>query len=183
MAVGIEKEQAVEVAIIGGGVVGLALATGLLHRGVRVKVYEKASSFRPIGAGIGFTPNAMKALGMLNPKGLEAQQRVATANGDPDDPNDWIRYLDGYHHSTEEDEEVTIFQLYCGRRGFEGCVRAHFMDELLKILPEGIVEFGKAVDNIIDQGDEKKILIQFKDGTTAEADTGKFLLGFDPSSY
>ena len=174
MAVGTEAEQPLEVAIIGGGVVGLAFVLGLLYRGVRVKVYEKSSSFRPIGAGIGFTPNAMRALGMLHPKALEAQQKVATANGDPDNPNDWIKYLDAYHHSSEEDEEETIFKLYCGRRGFEGCVRAAYMDELLKIIPDGVVEFGKSIENIVDQGDDKKVLMTFRDGSTAEADAGTF---------
>ncbi|KIM94089.1 hypothetical protein OIDMADRAFT_45885 [Oidiodendron maius Zn] len=170
MAIKTKAQQPLEVAVIGGGVVGLALVTGLLYRGVSVKVYEKSSSFRPVGAGIGFTPNAMRALGMLHPKALEAQQKVATANGDPDDPNDWIRYLDAYHHNSEEDEEVTIFKLYCGRRGFEGCVRADFMNELLKIIPDGIIEFGKSLENIIDRGDDEKVLMQFRDGTTAEAD-------------
>lgn len=168
----VEAEQPLEIAIVGGGIVGLALVTGLLHRGIRVKLYEKSSAFRPIGAGIGFTPNSLQALELLHPKALEAQQKVATANGDLNDPNDWLRYLDGYHHNSEDDEEVLIFKLYAGYRGFEGCVRADFLNELLKLIPSEVIEFGKCIDQIVDQGDDKKVLLQFKDGSTAEADAG-----------
>ncbi len=171
----IEPEEPLDIAIVGGGIVGLALVVGLLHRGVRVKLYEKSSAFRPIGAGIGFTPNCLRALELLHPKALEAQRKVTTANGDPKDPNDWLRYLDGYHHNSEDPndtEEELLFKLYTGFRGFEGCVRADFLSELLKLIPSGVIEFSKCVDQIVDQGDDKKVLLQFKDGITAEADAG-----------
>jgi salicylate hydroxylase len=171
---GIEKP--LEIAVIGGGIVGLAVTVGLIHRGIPVKLYEKTSSFRPIGAGIGFTPNTKDALELLHPGALAAERKVATANGDPENPNDWLRYLDGYHHTTEdEDEERLIFQLYTGFRGFEGCVRAHFLEELLKLIPEGIIHFSKSVENITQRGDDEGVLIHFKDGSTAEADAGKLL--------
>ncbi|RHZ67840.1 hypothetical protein CDV55_100828 [Aspergillus turcosus] len=166
-----EVSQSFEVAIIGGGIVGLALATGLVHRGVQVKLYEKTSSFRPIGAGIGFTPNTKQALELLHPGALAAEQKVATANGDPDNPNDWLRYLDGFHHTTDEaDEETLLYELYTGYRGFEGCVRADFLDELLKLIPDGVIEFGKSIHNILDLEDERRVLLQFEDGSVAEAD-------------
>lgn len=165
-------DRPLEVAVVGGGIVGLAVTTGLLHRNVRVKLYEKTSAFRPIGAGIGFTPNTKEALKLLHPGAYKAEQRVATANGDPNNPNDWLRYLDGYHHTSDEDEERLLFQLHTGYRGFEGCVRAHFMDELLKLIPDGIVEFGKGIEDIVDREDGGKVLLRFKDGTSAEADAG-----------
>lgn len=164
--------QPLEIAIVGGGIVGLALAAGLVHRDIRVKVYEKVPSFRPVGAGIGFTPNTKPTLELLHPRALEAAHRVATANGDPKEPNDWLRYLDAYHHTSENDEEVLLYQLYCGYRGFEGCVRADFLNELLNLVPDDIIAFGKSIDDIVDQGDDKKLLLKFKDGSTAEADAG-----------
>jgi salicylate hydroxylase len=168
----VQDEETLQVAIVGGGIVGLALVTGLLHRGVSVKLYEKSSAFRPIGAGIGFSPNAMRALKILNPKAYEAQQKVATPNGDPSEPNDWLIYLDAFHHNSEEDEEATLFKLYTGVRGFEGCVRAHFLNELLELIPAGVIEFGKCIDQIVDHGDDKRVCLQFQDGSTAEADAG-----------
>jgi salicylate hydroxylase len=168
----VEPKPPLEVAVVGGGIVGLTLVTGLIHRNIRVKVYEKTSTFRSIGAGIGFTPNSLKALELLNPKALEAQQKVATANGDPDDPNDWLKYLDGYHHSGEVDNERLLFDLYTGHRGFEGCVRADLLNEILKLIPSDIIQFGKCIAKIVDRGDDQKVLLQFTDGNTVEADAG-----------
>ncbi|OBT52516.1 hypothetical protein VE04_07896 [Pseudogymnoascus sp. 24MN13] len=154
------------VAVVGGGIVGLALVTGLLHRGVRVKLYEKTSAFRPIGAGIGFTPNTQQALQLLNPGAFAAQQKVTTANGDPKNPNDWLLYLDGYSSDVEE----LIFKLHAGYRGFEGCVRADFLDEMLKLIPPEIIQFNKSIVDIVDPGDGAKVQMHFKDGSTAQAD-------------
>jgi salicylate hydroxylase len=56
------------VAIIGGGIAGLAAALALHRRGVEVTVYEQAGELSEIGAGVQMTPNAMNALRVL---GLE----------------------------------------------------------------------------------------------------------------
>lgn len=177
MAIGATIDSPFEVAVIGGGVVGLALITGLLHRGVNVKLYERQSSFKPIGAGIGFSPNALRALYKLNPKALEAQQKVTTVNGDPKNPNDWLVYLDGYNdNQNPSQEEEVIFKLYTGVRGFEGCVRAAFMNELLELIPAGVIEYGKSVDRIEDRSENNdRVRIHFQDGSTAEADAGMYL--------
>src|SRR5690625_5514472 len=51
-----------DIAIIGGGIGGLATANALHKIGLQPHVYEQASSFKPIGAGIGIGSNAMLAL-------------------------------------------------------------------------------------------------------------------------
>ena len=56
------------VAIIGGGIGGLAAARALCRRGIEVSIYEAAPELREIGAGVALGPNAMKALRSL---GLE----------------------------------------------------------------------------------------------------------------
>jgi 6-hydroxynicotinate 3-monooxygenase len=53
------------IAVIGAGIGGLTVAACLLRLGFSVEVYEQASRFAPIGAGIQLTANAMKALGGL----------------------------------------------------------------------------------------------------------------------
>ena len=53
------------IAVIGAGIGGLTLAACLLRLGFSVEVYEQASQFAAIGAGIQLTANAMKALGGL----------------------------------------------------------------------------------------------------------------------
>ena len=84
-----------------------------------------------------------------------------------------MKYLNAYNDGGEdEDEEPLCFQIYTGYRGFEGCVRAHFLDELLQLLPENTIEFGKNIEEVVDQGDDKKVLLKFSDRSTAEADAG-----------
>lgn len=49
-----DATRIIDVAIIGGGLVGASLALGLLkHKHINVRVYESAHNFGDIGAGIG----------------------------------------------------------------------------------------------------------------------------------
>ena len=70
------------VAIIGGGIGGLALALGLHSRGISCDVYEAAAEIRELGVGITLLPHAMKelaALGVqaeLEPLGIENLESV-----------------------------------------------------------------------------------------------------------
>lgn len=54
-----------DIAIVGGGIVGLALALGLHRRGVSCRVYEAAPEVREIGVGITLLPHAMRELTAL----------------------------------------------------------------------------------------------------------------------
>jgi 5-methylphenazine-1-carboxylate 1-monooxygenase len=66
-----------EIAIIGGGIVGLALALNLQRRGMTCRVYETVPEVKELGVGITLLPHAMKelaALGLqqtLEPLGIE----------------------------------------------------------------------------------------------------------------
>src|SRR5271170_3688076 len=53
--------RAPRIAIIGGGIGGLAAALALEWRGAEVVVYEQSTVHSEIGAGINLTPNAVKA--------------------------------------------------------------------------------------------------------------------------
>jgi salicylate hydroxylase len=64
-----------KIAIIGGGIAGLAAAVAFHRRGIDATVYEQAPELSEIGAGVQMTPNAMKALKSL---GLE-QAAMAVA--------------------------------------------------------------------------------------------------------
>ncbi len=58
------------IAIIGGGICGLALALNLKRRGIACVVYERNREMREIGVGITLLPHAMKeleALGLAEP--------------------------------------------------------------------------------------------------------------------
>ena len=56
-----------KVAIIGAGPAGLAAAIALKKQGFEVNVYEKARTFRPIGAGLTLSPNGLRSLEAIEP--------------------------------------------------------------------------------------------------------------------
>lgn len=167
------SEQELDIAIVGGGIIGLVLALGLNRRGIKVQVYEQARSVREIGAGIAFTANAIRCMGELDPRIVTALRSVATSNGDPNNPNDHLQWVDGFNVDPANPEvEKILFKLYAGPRGFEGCHRAHFLDALLKSVPEGVVHFRKRLSEVIEQ-DEQKVQLRFEDGTVVKADAGR----------
>src|SRR5699024_8086716 len=51
--------------IAGGGIAGLSTAIALQQAGYRVKVLERATAFRAVGAGLGLGANAWKGLRQL----------------------------------------------------------------------------------------------------------------------
>jgi salicylate hydroxylase len=53
------------VLIVGGGLGGLTAALSLQHFGFRVSVFEQAPELREVGAGLGVSPSAMRALEFL----------------------------------------------------------------------------------------------------------------------
>lgn len=158
-----------DVAIVGGGIVGLSLALGLLQRNIKFKIYERAHGFGEIGAGIGFTPNAERAMKLLDPRLHGAFRKVAARNSE-----DYFNYVDGYRwDQSRPDHEEIILRLYLGERGFEGCRRSDFLEEIVQHIPNKLVEFDKEVIDVVDVGDNEKLRIIFRDGTSAEADVGK----------
>ncbi|KAI1775066.1 hypothetical protein F4818DRAFT_59993 [Hypoxylon cercidicola] len=163
-----------QVAVVGGGIVGLITALGLLKRNIPVKIYEQASSFREIGAGVAFTANAMRCMALIDPVIVDAVNAVATQNGQEGaPPNDYLRYHDGYHwdpNDIEGSDDKLLGLLYSGYKGFQGCHRASLLDELVKYVPSHAVEFRKRYTACKDRGPNEKLLLEFSDGTTAEAD-------------
>jgi 2-polyprenyl-6-methoxyphenol hydroxylase-like FAD-dependent oxidoreductase len=53
--------RAPRIAIVGGGIGGLAAALALEHRGAEVVIAEQSDALSEIGAGLNLTPNAVKA--------------------------------------------------------------------------------------------------------------------------
>ncbi|KAL2156752.1 hypothetical protein VTH82DRAFT_1498 [Thermothelomyces myriococcoides] len=151
------------VAIIGAGITGVSIALSLEARGVSYTIYERASGFREIGAGIGFSPNAEHAMKTLNPAMFAAYRRAANPNGE-----DYFQWVDGYETND------LIFKLHIGKDGFQGGLRSAFLDEWSKLIPPGAVQFDRQLDTITDPisdaSSSGKLLIRFTDGTTATAD-------------
>ena len=137
-------DQPISIAIVGGGIVGVILALGLLKRNINTTIYEQSRGYRELGAGVAFTSNAIKAMSILDNRIVDALKRVATPNGDPDNPTNYLRFVDGYNRETDNPSDTTeklLFTLYTGYRGFAGAHRGHLMKELAKLLPEDRVQF------------------------------------------
>jgi len=66
------------IAIIGGGIGGLATAIALLKNGFNVQVYERAQALRPIGAGLTLTPNGLNSLDAIHPGIVELLKQAGS---------------------------------------------------------------------------------------------------------
>ena len=71
----------IRLAIVGGGIGGIALALGLLQSPhVDFQIYEAAPIWVQIGAGLGLGPNAQAALESLGPEAEHAFRKNVTGN-------------------------------------------------------------------------------------------------------
>lgn len=168
------QHSALDIAIVGGGIVGLICALGLVERGIRVKVYEQTDGIREDGAGLAFTKNAVQCMKLVSPLAAEALRSAQTPNGDPDNPNDHLQWVDGFnqHNADDASFELPLFKLFVGVNGFEGCHRAHLLEALWKRLPQDVVVFGRKLLSIQDNPDDDKVRLHFLDGSVEEADAG-----------
>ncbi|KAF7503734.1 hypothetical protein GJ744_003317 [Endocarpon pusillum] len=160
------------VAIVGGGIGGLALAIGLRHQGISVQIYEAAPAFAEIGAGIAFGPNAISAMYLIDPAIRDAFRRLATKNGFDEEDETWINFRSGFG------EPTMIAKVQTGNQektGLSSVHRARFLDELASLIPKEIAHFGKRLLSFQEEASGKLTLI-FEDGETAFADV---LVGAD----
>lgn len=168
------SSDGIRIAIVGGGIVGLVTALGLLKRGIDVKVYEQARSLREIGAGVAFTTNAQKCMELVDSRVLQAMQAVSTKN-----PSAYYTYVDGFNALSDDPDDMReedFFKLFAGKNGFDGCHRAHFLDQLVKLVPSDVVVFQKRLATL--EGGDKDtgpVTLQFEDGTAATADAGELV--------
>lgn len=191
------------VAIIGGGISGLILAIALLQHDIPLTIYEAAPHFGEIGAGVAFGPNAAEAMRLISPKILAAFEKCKTGNERK--KNSWFTIRVGDGRKAGENGIVkdglrvgdAWFEVEFGRddRVRGGVYRAHFLDELVKEIPEGVAQFGKKLVDLSEVGDGSgDINCHFVDGTQArhnavigcdgiKAATREWLLGKeDPAS-
>jgi salicylate hydroxylase len=174
------------VAIVGGGIVGVALALGLIERGLRVSVYERASEFPEIGVGFAFTGVARKCMEQLSPAVIEALKKVASENQHSID-----NYWDGYNHddetiessNTKDDNDSTapvgklLFQLPNADMAWWSCLRSQFLNAMAQALPKDVVLFKKELADYEETSEgQGPVKLRFTDGSAATADV---LIGCD----
>ncbi|UJO19782.1 FAD-dependent monooxygenase orf3 [Fulvia fulva] len=156
-----------DLAIIGGGISGQTLAIALHTRGLRVKIYEQAPSFGEVGAGVAFTGNAVQSMKHCYSGIYEAFEKVRTGNIWDSKKKVWFDYHDGF--SVKEGGEGTWAFSIVNQLGQAGVHRARYLDELVKLIPEDVVDFGRRLEGL---GRDKKTgrhVLHFHDGSTATA--------------
>ena len=72
------NKKKLSIAVVGAGMGGLAVAATLRRAGIDVQVYEQASRFARIGAGIQMMPNSMKVL-----RGIGIEERLRATSFAP----------------------------------------------------------------------------------------------------
>jgi salicylate hydroxylase len=155
-----------QIAILGGGIGGLAAAAFLHRAGLPSTVYEQASEMRAVGAGLVVAPNAARLLRRLGVLDDFAQRAVQLEVG-----WEFRRWRDGTVLSAE-DLSSACERLY-GEQTYTAH-RADVLDAIGSAVATGTVRLSsRCVDLTIEDGHPR---LQFADGETAEPDV---LIGAD----
>jgi salicylate hydroxylase len=150
------------------------MAIGLLHQNISCTLYEAAPAFAEIGAGVSFGPNAIRAMALIDPDIKKGYDRIATSNAWPEKKKLWFDFnlgpkVDGWKDLKAPGKEgQRIAQVVAGDVGQSSVHRAHFLDVLVGLIPDGVAKFGKKVERVEEKG--QKMVLTFHDGSTAEAD-------------
>ncbi|KAI0973118.1 putative salicylate hydroxylase [Xylaria arbuscula] len=158
-----------QVAIVGGGIIGVMTAIGLLYRGINVTIYERAATWHEIGAGFGFTGIARECMMRLDPALLDTLSRISQKTSSSEN----TRYWDAFHPQTKQDAEqessALLFQMPEKNLAFWGVVRSHLLQDMAAQLPEGVICFEKRLVGYHDALGSEKVVLHFSDGTTSNA--------------
>src|SRR5262245_22795871 len=135
---------------------GLAAAATLARAGFAVRVYEQATRFARVGAGIQMMPNSMKVL-----RGLGLEERLRAVAFAP------RSHLNRTWDTGEVTNELPMPDRLYGAPYL--CMhRATLHDALASAVPADCVELGKRVIGLEPRGNAVKLV--FADGTRATAD-------------
>lgn len=82
------------IAIIGAGIAGITLAIALSEHNPSfcLTIYESRPEFSEISAGVGFGPNALRAMSLISPKLISAYDQVKTPNQWPEKDHLWYDF-------------------------------------------------------------------------------------------
>lgn len=143
-------------AIVGAGIGGLAAAATLRRIGIEVKIFEQATRFARVGAGIQMMPNAMFVLREL---GLE--QRLRDRAFAPSSHLNRVWDSGGITNDLPMPESRYGAPYLCLHR-------AELHAALLSLVPEHAIELNKKLVRL--HQDDSGVDLTFADGTTARAE-------------
>src|SRR3954467_9895739 len=144
------------IAIVGAGMGGLAAGATLRQIGLDAQVYEQASRFARIGAGIQMMPNSMKVL-----RGIGIEARLREFSFAP------YSHLNRIGDTGEITRELPMPESLYGAPYL--CMhRGDLHDALLSAIPADIVHTGKKLVGLDQVGGH--VTLTFADGSRATAD-------------
>jgi salicylate hydroxylase len=149
-----------DIAIIGGGIGGLAAAAFLHRAGLPATVYEQAAQLREVGAGVVVAPNAARLLRALGVLDEFAEHAVVLETG-----WEFRRWQDGSVLSAED--LATRCEALFGERTYTAH-RADLLDAVRRAVPASSVRLGKRCVALSQDG--PRHTLRFADGASAEAD-------------
>lgn len=147
------------IAIVGGGIGGLAAAAFLHKAGLTAVVYEQAPALGEVGAGVVVSPNCVRLLRRLGQLDRFLETAVAIEIG-----WEFRRWQDGRVLSSEQMSRCE--QLYGDRSYFTH--RADLLDTVRAAVPAEFIRLGVRCTGIDVKPDGATLL--FGDGSRADAD-------------
>lgn len=155
-----QADAELRIAVLGGGIGGLA-AAGFLHRaGLQATVYEQAPAFGEVGAGLIVSPNAVKLIRRLGHIDAFLEKAVALEVG-----WEFRRWKNGEVLSSEQllgrCEELYGERTYAAHR-------ADLLDAVKAAVPAQWLRLGKRCVEVTERDED--VLLKFEDDSTATAD-------------
>lgn len=161
------KTEPFRIAIIGGGVGGLSLAIGLSkYPHISITIYEANTEFSDTGTEVSFGTNSHLATQLIDPAIWKEYESHAAFEGWESDTDTCFEFL--YGEKGEQEGKRIIEAHLQNNMKQTNLNRAHFLQELTKLVPEGCVRFGKRCMGI--EQSKQKVVMKFEDDTTDEAD-------------
>src|SRR6516165_3526562 len=143
------------VAIVGGGIGGVATANALRQKGIQVGVYEQAPELKEVGAGVALHPNGVRML-----RRLGFGQEVARLGARWTDAQ--FRHADGRliapFWPASEGERIEVYGMH----------RADLLQMLLDRLPPEMIHPGHRCTGFEQNADEAVVV--FENGVRVSAD-------------
>jgi salicylate hydroxylase len=149
-------ESNLRVAIVGGGIGGLAAANALLKRGLQVSVFEQAAALGEVGAGVFIYPNSLRQLERIGFGPALAKVGAKVGPG-----SEYYR-MDGSIVGRVLTTDSS------GWNGLYGMHRADLLGVLADAVPPGVVHTGHRC--IAFEQDDHSAKLTFANGRTTEVD-------------
>ena len=164
MAAPIESRP-LHVAIVGGGLCGLALAIALTNRSISYTIYEARESSSEIGAGINLAPNSLQAFNLIDPSLGDLIFQIAARNP-PGLEDVWVSIRLGAETEKYADSKH-VMDLMAPPTGNTTVSRNELLQEMARKIPAENAKFNKKITGFTQS--EEEATMTFEDGSMETA--------------